>query len=80
MLFQKLDEKRLSLFDVVLFPEALDTAGSIYQFLLACKEGMAGRTDFHLYILYGRTGLYYISAGAAYFGHLIPGMNLLFHC
>ena len=78
-LFQKFNKKRSALFDIVLLPEALDAAGGVYQLLLAGKEGMAGRTDFHLYILYGRAGLYYVSTGTGNFGQLIPGMNLLFH-
>ena len=54
--------------NIVLLAEALNTAGGIYQLLLARKEGVAGRTNFNLNILNGGTGLDYISAGAGYLG------------
>ena len=65
--------------NIVLSSEALDAAGGIYQLLLAGEEGMAGGANLNLYILDGRTGLYYIPAGAANFSRFILGMNLRFH-
>lgn len=33
--------------------EAIDTTGGVNQFLLTCKEGVAGRTNFNVDVLYG---------------------------
>ena len=57
-----------SFLDIVLPAEALDTAGSINQFLLAGKEWVAGGTNFNLYVLNGRTGFDHIPTGTGYFG------------
>jgi hypothetical protein len=69
----------LGFFYIVLLPKAFYAAGGIHQLLLAGEEGMAGGTDFHLDIPYGRTSFDHIPAGAGYFCHLIFGMNLLSH-
>jgi len=42
--------KLSGLFDIVFLAEAFNAAGSIHQFLLAGKEGVAGGTNFNLYI------------------------------
>jgi hypothetical protein len=66
-------------FNVVFLPEPLNPSGGVNQLLLAGEEGVAGRANFHLYIFNGGTGLDYVPAGAGDFGHLVLGMNLLFH-
>jgi hypothetical protein len=43
----------LGLGDVVFLAETLNPAGGIYQLLFTGKEGMAGGTNFHFYILRG---------------------------
>ena len=68
-----------SLFNVILLAEALNAAGGVNQLLLAGKEGVAGGTNFHLDVPGGGTGFDYIPTGTVNFGHLIFGMNLLFH-
>ena len=69
----------LGLFDVVFSAEAFNTSGGIHQFLLARKEGVAGGTNFHFYILGGRTGFNYMPAGAINLRHFVLGVNLLSH-
>ena len=66
-------------FDVVFSAEALNPAGGVNQLLFAGKERMAGGTNFHFDILHRGTGFNHVSAGTGNFGHLIPGMNLVFH-
>jgi len=66
-------------FYIVLSSETFDAAGGINQFLLARKEGVAGGTNFNLYILDGGTGFDNIPAGAANLRRLILGVYLLFH-
>jgi hypothetical protein len=68
-----------ALFYVVFLPEPLNPSGGVNQLLFAGKEGMTGRTDFHLDVFNGGTGLNHIPAGAGNFGHLVLGMNLRFH-
>ena len=68
-----------SVLDIVFLAEAFDAAGSVNEFLLACKERMAGRTNFNLYVFYRRTCFYDITACAVDFGHFILGMYLGFH-
>jgi len=67
------------LFDAVLLVEALDTTCCVYEFLFSSKERMAGRTNFDLDVLYRRTGLDDISAGAGDGGELVLGMNTALH-
>jgi len=40
---------------------------------------VAGGANFHLDILHGGTGFDHVSAGAGNFGHLVFGMNFVFH-
>jgi len=57
--------------------EALHTACRVYQALLAGKERVANRADFHVYVaLVGRTGLKIVSAGALHAHRGVVGMNL----
>jgi len=65
--------------DAVFLVEALDAACGINELLLAGKEGMAGRTDFNLDILYRRTGLDDIAARTGNGGEFVFGMDTLFH-
>ena len=67
------------LFNVVFLPEAFDAPGGIYQFLFAGEEGVAGGTNFNLYVLHCGTGFYYVSAGAGYFCHFVLGMYSISH-
>jgi hypothetical protein len=71
--------KKPLLFNVVFLPEPLNPSGSVYQLLFAGKERVAGGTNFNLDVLDRGTGFDDVPAGTAYFGHLIFGMNLLFH-
>ena len=57
--------------------EALYAACRVYQALLAGKERVANRADFHVYVaLMGRTGLKAVSAGALDLHCGVIGMNL----
>ena len=58
----------LGFLDIVLLAEPFNTAGSIHEFLLTRKEGVAGGTNFHLDILGGRTCFYNVPAGTGYLG------------
>ncbi len=65
--------------DVVLFAEPLNASGSINKFLLPCKEGVAGRTNFNLDIPGGGTGFYNVPTGTGNLSQFILGMNALLH-
>jgi hypothetical protein len=69
----------LRLFDVVFFPEPFYAARRIDELLLAGKKRVAGGTNFHLDVFYGRTGLDNIPAGAGYRCFFIFRMNLVSH-
>ena len=57
--------------------EALHAAGRVHQALLAGKERVAYRADFHVNVaLVGRTGLKVVSAGALDSHRGVVGMNL----
>ncbi len=64
----------------VFFLELLNTAGSIYELLLAGKKRMAGRTDLNFYCLVNRTKLYFITTGTLGLYFMICGMDIRFHC
>ena len=55
-------------------------SAGIHQLLLARKEGVTLRADFHLDILLGRTCLNHITAGASNRSLLIIGMDSFLHC
>ena len=59
--------------------EPIDASAGVNQLLLAGKEGMAIAADFHVDLLLGGTDLELIAAGTLDGGHLIVGMNTLFH-
>ena len=65
----------------VLPREALNSAGGVYQLLLARKEGVAVRADFHAQHLAfdGRARLEGMAAGAMHRNGMIVGMNTGFH-
>ena len=57
--------------------EALHAACRVHQALLAGKERVANRADFHVYVaLVGRTGLKMVPAGAFDLHRGVVGMNL----
>ena len=57
--------------------EALHAACRVYQALLAGKERVANRADFHVYVaLVGRTGLEVVATGALDVHRGVVGMNL----
>ena|SRR5258707_11155408 len=60
--------------------ESIDAAGRIDQLLLARKERVAGRTDFHVQLaLTRRTRLKSLAAGAGHGYFVILRMNSGFH-
>ena len=60
--------------------ETIDAARGIDQLLLAGKERMAGRTNFHVQIVFARgTCLKGLAAGAGNCDFLIFRMNSRFH-
>src|SRR6266404_96722 len=60
--------------------KSIDTAGGIDQFLLAGKERMAGRTDFHVQIAFTRrTRLESLAAGTGHCDFVVFRMNSGFH-
>ena len=63
----------------VFFPESFHTPFGINDFLRAGKEGMTGRTNVHLDIAHGRTGLEFHAACATDRRLGIFGMNACFH-
>jgi hypothetical protein len=69
----------LRLFDVVFSSEPFYAARGINKLLFTGKKRVAGGTNFHLDILYRRTGFDNIPAGAGYRGFFISGMNLVSH-
>ncbi len=61
----------------ILAAEALHAACCVHQALLAGKERVANRADFHVNVaLVGRTGLKMVSAGAHHLHRGVIGMNL----
>ena len=70
---------RLLLLQVETLLEAVNTAAGINQLLLAGIEGMAVAADFHADIGLGGTGLELVTTSALDGGHLIVGMDTLFH-
>ena len=69
----------LLLLQVETLLEAVNTAAGINQLLLAGIEGMAVAADFHTDVSLGRTSLELVAASALDSGHLIVGMDTLFH-
>src|SRR5262249_8634084 len=64
----------------VLALEALDASGGVDQLLLAGKEGVAARADFHADVAFmGGASAEGASAGADYIDFLIGWMNAGFH-
>ena len=65
----------------VFLGEALDTAGGVYEFLLASKKRVAIRADFHAQhlALDCRASLKSIAAGAVHRDRMIIGVNTGFH-
>ena len=59
--------------------ELVDASAGVNQLLLAGKEGMAIAADFHADVLLGGADLELVAAGTLDGGHLILGMNTLFH-
>src|SRR6266849_9348904 len=60
--------------------ESIHAAGGIDQLLLACKERMAGRTDFHVQLAFTRrTRLKSLAAGASHRDFMVLRMNSGFH-
>src|ERR1700694_5408135 len=60
--------------------ESIDAAGGIDQLLLARKERMAGRTDFHMQLaLTCRTRLKSLAAGTGHCDFIVFRMNSGFH-
>jgi len=59
--------------------EFIDTSTGIHKFLLAGKERMAGRANFHAQILLDRSALERIPASASYRSYVIIRMNRFFH-
>ena len=59
--------------------EPIDASAGVNQLLLAGKEGMAIAADFHADVLLGGADLELVAAGTLDGGHLILGMNTLFH-
>jgi hypothetical protein len=74
---RKTDEKLF--LDLVSLLKAFDAAGSIDELLLAGKEGMTLRTNFHGYFFQGGARLDLVAAGARYRGKPIFGVYILFH-
>ena len=69
----------LCFFDVVFSAEPLNASGGVYQLLLACKERMAGGTNFNFHVLDGGTRLNHITAGAGNLRYVVFRMNLILH-
>mgnify|MGYP003310314482 CR=1 FL=1 len=69
----------LSLLQIESLVETVDTSTGINQLLLAGIEGMAVAADFHADIGLGGTGLELVTTSALDGGHLIVGMDTLFH-
>jgi hypothetical protein len=69
----------LGLLDVVFPPEPFYAARRVNELLFAGKKRMTGGTNFHLNVLYGRTGPDNVPAGAGYRRFFISGMNLVSH-
>lgn len=63
----------------VFFLELLNTAGGVYELLLAGKKRMAGRTDFNFDFLINRTKLYFITTGTFGLNLMVCGMDIRFH-
>jgi hypothetical protein len=63
----------------VFFPEPLDTAGRIDQFLFAGKKRVAFGTDFHAYVFFRRTNLDGVAAGTLDGCFEIIRMDVGFH-
>jgi len=73
-------KKSLCLFlDTVLSAEAFDAACRIDELLFAGKERVARRANFNIDVLYGRTSLYHVAAGASDLGELVFRVDTLFH-
>ena len=60
--------------------EAIHASGGVNQLLLAGKERVAGRTDFHVQVaLFGRARLKRLAAGAGNGDLNVFGVNSWFH-
>ena len=59
--------------------EAIHTAASIHQLLLAGIEGMALGADVHAHFLADRAGLKGLTADAAHGGLAVIGMDVFLH-
>ena len=59
--------------------KAVNTSAGIYQLLLAGKERMTFRADFHSDILFGRAGLDDLATCATNGRRFVMRMNSLFH-
>jgi hypothetical protein len=63
----------------VLFPKPLNSTGRIHEFLFAREKRMALGTNFHADVLFGRSHLDGVAAGALDGRLLIFGMYVSFH-
>jgi hypothetical protein len=66
-------------FDIVFLPKPFNASRCVYKFLLAGKEGMAGRTYFNLDVLGCGTCFDHVSTGAGNFSHFVLGVNSVSH-
>ena len=59
--------------------EFVDASAGIDELLLAGIERMALRADFNAQIIFGGTGMDFVSAGALYYDVFIRGMDSFLH-
>ena len=63
----------------VLLHEFLNSTCRVNKFLLPCKEGMAGGTNFNTHFSVNRSQLYFVAAGTLCFNFMVFWMNIILH-